>query len=67
VLYTCDADRSDGSAFQRGKKNAAKGVADGVAVSTLEWLGGELGVGIGGGILIANEAVRELETSEFDC
>jgi hypothetical protein len=38
-----------------------------VAVSTLEWLGDELGVGIGGGILVANEAVRELETSKFDC
>jgi hypothetical protein len=37
-----------------------------VAVSTLEGLGDELGVGIGGGFLVANEAVGELETSEFD-
>jgi hypothetical protein len=38
-----------------------------VSISTLEWLGGELGVGIGGGLLVANEAVWELETSEFYC
>jgi hypothetical protein len=38
-----------------------------VAISALERLGDELGVGIGGGVLVANEAVRELETSEFDC
>jgi hypothetical protein len=38
-----------------------------VAVSALEWLGGELGVGIGGGVLVPDEAVRELETSKFDC
>jgi hypothetical protein len=40
----------DGGAFQRGKEDAAEGVADGVAVSTfVEGLGDELGVGIGGG------------------
>jgi hypothetical protein len=67
MLHARDADGSDGGAFQGGEENAAEGVADGVAVSTLEGLGDELGVGIGGGFLVANEAVRELETSEFDC
>ncbi len=67
VLHARDADGSDGRAFQGGKENAAEGVADGVAVSALEWLGDELGVGIGGGFLVADEAVRELETSKFDC
>jgi hypothetical protein len=38
-----------------------------VAVSTLEGLGDELGVSIGGGFLVTDEVVRELETSKFDC
>ena len=67
MLHARDADGSDGCTLQRGKEHATEGVADGVAVSALEWLGDELGVGIGGGVLVANEAVRELETSEFDC
>jgi hypothetical protein len=36
-----------------------------VAVAAFEWFGDKLGVGVAGGFLVANEAVRELETSKF--
>jgi hypothetical protein len=67
VLDARNPDRSDGGTFQGGQEHAAERVADGVAVSTLEGLGDELGVCIGGGFLVADEVVRELETSKFDC
>jgi len=64
-LHARDADGSDGGSLKRGKQNAAQRVADGVTVAALKGFGYELRVGVGGGFLVANEAVRELETSKF--
>ena len=49
VHRALDLDGGDGGAFQRGKEHAAKGVADGVAVTGFKGLGDELGVGFSGG------------------
>ena len=66
VLHAGNPDGGDGGTFQRGKEHAAQGIANGVAVAALEGFGDELGVGISGGFLVTDEAVRELESSEFD-
>ena len=66
VLRALDFDRGDGGAFERGKQHAAQGVAEGVAVSALKRLGGEFGVGVGGGGFILLKPGRHLETSKSD-
>ena len=48
VLRAGDLYRGDGSAFERGKENAAEGISDGVAVTGFKRLGDKLGVGISG-------------------
>ncbi len=63
VLGTFDFHRGDGGTFEGGEQHAAQGVSNRVAVAGLEWFGGELGVGVGGGGLVFDESVRHLETS----
>ena len=62
MLDAADFHGGDGGSFKRGQEDAADGVAEGVAVSLVEGLGDELGVGFGGRGLVLDEAVRHFES-----
>jgi hypothetical protein len=62
VLNAADLHGGDGGALQRGEQDAAQGVADRVTVTLVEGFGDELRVGVGGGGLVANEAIRHFES-----
>ena len=64
VVHAVDLDRRDGGALDGAEEHAAEGVADGVAVTGLEGLGDELGVGRRGAFLDFGELAGEFELSE---
>jgi hypothetical protein len=62
VLSTANLHGSDSGTFQRGEEDAAEGVANRVTVTFIKRFCGELGVVIGGGSLVADEAIRHFES-----
>ncbi len=56
-----DLDRCDGRALETGEKDPAKRVAQGMAVAAVEGFRDELRVGVGGGVLVLDEAIGHLE------
>ena len=66
MLRACDFRRGDGCAFQRGKQNTPEGIPNGVTVTGLKRLGGELGVGICSRGLVFREGLRHFKTTVTD-
>ena len=63
VLRAGDFYRGNGGAFERGKQNAPERISNGVTVTGLERLGGELGVSVCGCVLVFGENFRHFKTT----
>jgi hypothetical protein len=63
VVRALELDVGDGRAFEAGQQDPAEAVADRRPEAALEGLGGELSVGVGGNLLVTNDARRQFQTT----
>ena len=63
MLRAGDFHRGDRSAFERGKQDAAKRIADRVAVAGFKGFGDKLRVGFRGAVLVFDEGLRHFKTT----
>src|SRR5205814_889332 len=66
VLRAGDFYRGNGGAFERRKQHAPERISNGVPITGLKWLGGELGVSVCGCALIFAESLRHFKTTVTD-
>ena len=64
MINSVDLDRNDGGTFERGKKDAAEGVAHGVSIAGLKGFGSKLRVGGGSSRLVFNKRLGHFKTSK---